>query len=51
MASAAFEQSYSKLLFEQLDLFGQGRLRHVQLVGSPTKAADAGNVSQILKLP
>ncbi len=51
VASAAFEESHPELLFEQLDLLGQGGLGHIQLVGSSAKAADAGDVTQVLKLP
>ena len=51
VASTAFEESDPELLFEQLDLLGQGGLGHIQLVGSATKAADACDVTQVLKLP
>src|SRR5262249_4397333 len=50
VAAAPFEQPDAELLFEQLDLLGQGGLTHVELVGGATKTADAGDARQIVQL-
>ncbi|MNT19042.1 hypothetical protein D3C72_1542790 [compost metagenome] len=50
LPAIAFEQRHAQILFQQLDLARQRRLRHAQAFGGPPKVQFLGHRDKALKL-